>query len=110
MVAHVVTCVRARPFQCDTLGMDSHVVARVRSDVIHLGWSSMLAPRTNGAPGVLPQTNWFNSSGDVLQGGNLLDVHGPMFFELLRLLLPTLIPELGAAFCAAKNASPGRMK
>ena len=74
--------------------------------VLHLtiGNLKQLNATANGVAGALPQTDWFNSSGDVLQGADLLDVHGPMFFELLRLLLPKLIPELGEAFCAVKNA------
>jgi hypothetical protein len=90
----------------DSDAAKSPLVKGAIDPVLHLtiGNLKQLNATANGVPGALPQTNWFNPSGDVLQGADLLDVHGPMFFELLRLLLPKLIPELGEAFCAVKNA------
>jgi hypothetical protein len=55
-------------------------------------------------PGTLPYTDFFSESGDIIQGANRLDVHGPIFFNLYREVLPKMLLDLGGAFCAAKNA------
>jgi hypothetical protein len=90
----------------DSDAAKSPLVKGAIDPVLHLtiGNLKQLDATKNGTPGTLPQTDWFNPSGDVLQGADLLDVHGPMFFELLRLLLPKLTPELGEAFCSVTNA------
>ncbi len=58
----------------------------------------------NGASGALQQCDFFSSTGEIIQGAALLDVWGPLWFVIARELLPILVPELGEAFCAAKNA------
>ncbi len=58
----------------------------------------------NGAPGALPRCDFFSSTGEIIQGAALLDIWGPLWFVIARELLPILVPELGEAFCAAKNA------
>ena len=58
----------------------------------------------NGAPGTVPYSDWSAPNGEIIQGGSLLDVHGPMFFAVLSVVTPKLIPELGEAIGAVNNA------
>ena len=58
----------------------------------------------NGTPGTVPFSDWSAPNGEIIQGGSLLDVHGPMFFAVLSVVMPKLIPELGEAIGAVTNA------
>ena len=58
----------------------------------------------NGTPGTVPFSDWSAPNGEIIQGGSLLDVHGPMFFAVLGVVTPKLIPELGEAIGAVTNA------
>ena len=59
----------------------------------------------NGAPGALPCCDFLSTTGEIIQGGALLDVWGPLWFVVAREVLPILVPELGEAFCDAMNAA-----
>ena len=58
----------------------------------------------NGAPGTVPYSDWSAPNSEIIRGGSLLDVHGPMFFAVLSVVTPKLIPELGEAIGAVNNA------
>ena len=58
----------------------------------------------NGAPGTVPYSDWSAPNGEIIRGGSLLDVHGQMFFAVLSVVTPKLIPELGEAIGAVNNA------
>ena len=58
----------------------------------------------NWAPGTVPFSDWSAPNGEIIQGGSLLDVHGPMFFAVLSVVMPKLIPELGEAIGDVTNA------
>ena len=58
----------------------------------------------NGAPGTVLYSDWSAPNSEIIWGGSLLDVHGPMFFAVLSVVTPKLIPELGEAIGAVNNA------
>jgi hypothetical protein len=91
---------------CDADAARSPLVKGPYDAALHLAIGNLKqADATkNGVPGTLPFTDFFAPDGEIIQGANLLDVHGPMFFAIVREVLPKLLPELGEAFCAAKNA------
>ena len=92
---------------CDADAARSPLVKGPYDAALHLAIGNLKqADATkNGVPGTLPFTDFFAPSGEIIQGANMLDVHGPMFFAIVREVLPKLLPELGEAFCAAKNAN-----
>ena len=62
------------------------------------------ARQQNGTPGTVPFSDWSAPNGEIIQGGSLLDVHGPIFFAALSVVMLKLIPELGEAIGAVNNA------
>lgn len=52
----------------------------------------------------MPYSDWSAPNSEIIRGGSLLDVHGPIFFAVLSVVTPKLIPELGEAIGAVNNA------
>ena len=77
----------------------------VLDPVLHLAIGNLkqFDATKNGTPGTVPFSDWSAPNGEIIQGGSLLDVHGPMFFAVLGVVTPKLIPELGEAIGAVTN-------
>ena len=81
----------------------------VLDPVLHLAIGNLkqFDATKNGAPGTVPFSDWSAPNGEIIQGGSLLDVHGPMFFAVLSVVTPKLIRKIrrSRAPCANRNST-----
>lgn len=61
------------------------------------------ATQNSAQPDGEPQCNFHSQSSDYIKGAAFLDPYGPMFWPIIRSIVPALSPMLGELFCNPKT-------